>query len=266
MSAGTKIEWTDYTWPVVAGCRKRSPGCANCYATRDSWRLAHNPNPKIASAYAGATESARDWTGQVRWLKERLHWPEHWKKPGRIFVSNMAELFDTEVPLSFVMDVFEITEMVKRHTYQFLTKLPWRMRLAARMYFGDPQEIANIRFGFSAENQEWFDRRWKHVEGLADDGWPVFVSAEPLLEPITLPDSFLDRRHQAQVIVGGESGPGARPMELDWARSLRNQCQARGVHFFFKQTGGRVGHGEKTLDGEEWKQETDLRFQMSNFK
>lgn len=270
MSDGTPIEWTDATWPIVAGCEKESPGCKNCWAIRDSWRLAHNPNPKVSVVYKGTVHkvgSQLAWTGMVRPLPERLAWPLHWRKPRKIFVCSQSDLFHPKVPFDFIDQAFAVMAMCPRHKFQVLTKHPDRML----EYFSDPSRAAaiggaqfemasanlrmvvegytglvhtrlplkNVWLGFSAENQKYFDLRWPQIKDLAYTGWLVWASLEPLIGPINLGQAFtlITRDKYARetllkwVVAGGESGPKARPSHPDWFRSLRDQCAAAGVLF-----------------------------------
>lgn len=132
MSASTNIEWTDASWPVVAGCEKLSAGCANCWAIRDAWRMSHNPNPAVSEVYAGTAKKtaggALNWTGIVRLLSQRLDWPLRWRQPKKIFVCNQSDLFHEDVPHEFIAAVFAVMMAAPQHTFQVLTKRAERMR------------------------------------------------------------------------------------------------------------------------------------------
>lgn len=252
------IEWTQETWNPVVGCTHVSEGCEHCYAAREaSGRLKTHP------IYAGLAEGGR-FTGEVRLLPERLDQPLRWRRPRVVFVNSMSDLFHDEVPDEFIEQVFVVMARTPWHTYQVLTKRPGRMasllnrpdvgrtfivnRAASELsdaglapFQGShvpPWPLPNVWLGTSVENQRWADVR---IPKLLDTPAAVrFLSCEPLLGPVTFeglagwPDApaLVD-----WVIVGGESGPKARPMHPNWARSLRDQCVAAGVDFFFKQWG-----------------------------
>lgn len=261
MSDNSKIEWTDATWNPMVGCEDVSPGCANCYAKRSIWRLQHNPNPKIAAANAGLTKRLSNgrigWTGAVNCLPDRLDAPLHWKKPKKIFVNSQSDLFHKDVPDAFIDDVFATMTEAHWHTYQVLTKRPERMAhymnsRTGKWYRGYPQ---SVWLGTSVENQETADERIPWL--LQTPAVLRFLSCEPLLGPLKLfqylnwpkctcdgeyapceeCDALGPRTDIGWCIVGGESGPGARPAHPDWYRSLRDQCQNADVPFFFKQHG-----------------------------
>jgi len=317
MSTTTKIEWTrgddgspGKTWNPLIGCERVSPGCHRCYAMGVARIREFNPNPKIQQAFAGTTlneGNGVDWTGKVNLLGDRLTEPLSWKKPAKVFVNSMSDLFHKDVPLDFIVRTFAIMALTPQHTYQILTKRHARMRSVLkdlckcgnghvpgvefrsamawacskanpdripglpddaehRVYFDTPWPLPNVHVGVSVENQKWADIR---IPALVDTPAAVrFISAEPLLGPVTL----FDRDHSGHerdwdggdwtcldcstdektvpwramdrsrlgidwVIVGGESGPGARAMHPDWARSLRDQCVAADVPYLFKQWG-----------------------------
>ena len=221
----TKIEWTDETWNPVTGCTKVSAGCANCYAE------------VIARRFWGE----RDFT-DVQCHPERLEQPLKWKKPRRVFVSSMSDLFHEDVPMDFIINCFEVMRSLPRHTFQVLTKRPIRMM---NYYRGRAAYYPNVWLGMSVENQQNMMR----VPYLRDWAGVKFVSLEPLLNPIDLGNTD----NIDWVIVGCESGPKARPMNLDWVRDIRDQCVAADIPFFFKQ---RMADGKKIempeLDGKVW--------------
>ena len=234
MSDHSKIEWTDSTWNPVTGCTRVSEGCRNCYAERVL--------PRTGQSF-----------DKVVCHPDRLNVPLHWKKPRRIFVNSLSDLFHEDVPDEFIAKIFLTMLSAKQHTFQILTKRPRRMldllekpssAFPLAMMVGDT--LPNVWLGVSCEDQRTADERIPLL--LQTPAAVRFISAEPLLGPIDLSHiggkSAVAYRMVAKeprrlnwVIVGGESGPGARPMHPDWARSLRDQCQAAGVPFFFKQWG-----------------------------
>ena len=228
----TTIEWTEATWNPVTGCSKVSPGCSNCYAERMAKRLQAMGQPNYRDGFA------------VRTHEHMLEVPVGWKKPRMVFVNSMGDLFHEEVPFTFVKSVFEVMERTPRHTYQLLTKradhlvkiapfLPW------------PK---NVWMGVTVED----NKRLSRVEKLRIVPSAIrFLSIEPLLGP--LPDLCLDEIDW--VIVGGESGPGARVMQRDWVLDIRNVCVDNRVPFFFKQWGGlRKKSAGRELENRTWSQ------------
>jgi protein gp37 len=281
MATNTSIEWADKTWSPIIGCDRVSPGCGHCYAINTARIREANPNPKISAAFAGTTErneNGVDWTGRVNLLSERLDQPLHWKKPSRIFVNSMSDLFHDAVPDEHIVAVFARMWWSPQHTFQVLTKRHGRMRsLLPRIeerlrkmecdlelvHAPTPLTwpLPNVWLGVSVENQKWADIR---IPALLETPAAVrFLSCEPLLGPVWISDhiwracsccdgeghdeacarcadSRCEDGHIRQldwVIVGGESGPKARAMHPDWARSLRDQCAQDHVPFFFKQWG-----------------------------
>ena len=246
------IEWTDAAWNPISGCAKMSPGCANCYAIRNAKRMAGNPNKAMQAAYQGlvtGSGSNLDWNGTVRTQPDRLDEPLHWRKPRRVFVNSLSDLFHKDVPEEFIAQVFATMEKAHWHQFQVLTKRSNRVRaLSAALPWPD-----NVWMGVSVENDQYMFR----IDDLRATGAKVkFLSLEPLLGP--LPD--LNLTGIDWVIVGGESGPKARQMQVEWARDIRDQCVAAGVPFFFKQfgcydeNGVRVGKKKsgRLLDGLLW--------------
>lgn len=269
MSAGTHIEWTDATWNPVVGCTRVSSGCDHCYAVRASHRLAGmgQANYKGLTVLNGKGE--RHFNGTVRCLPERLDDPLYWRKPRRVFVNSMSDLFHKDVPFKFVETVFGVMAVCPEHTFQILTKRPQRAAQfledrgdvidAARqcVLASDSRRLGfleceaclplgNVWLGTSCEDQATLDERVPHL--LNCPAAVRFLSLEPLLGSIDLRFGIVkdgDHVHVATpqemgihwVIVGGESGPGARPMHPDGVRSIRDQCVAAGVPFFFKQWG-----------------------------
>jgi protein gp37 len=325
MSDGTKISWTDASWPVTAGCEHVSDGCEHCYAAKlTSGRLKHLP------AYSGLAENGR-FNGQIRLLPDRLDWPSKWRKPRKVFVADMSDLFYDQVPDGYIARVWDVMAQNPQHTFQVLTKRRSRMRSWMRRWadrdgdraadspetgmppmprgpeafrasaytsgrsslFADmldsmgtppegcayplydwmdgwrfwPTEMFNVWLGVSAENQHWADIR---IPSLLDTPAAAvrFVSAEPLLGPIDLrvhlaghcpehdfPGGFCVQRHHrgvqhlSWVIVGGESGPGHRPMDVAWLESIVKQCQNAGVAVWVKQDSGpRAGQQGRIPD------------------
>ncbi len=232
MSTESAIEWTEVTWNPVTGCTKVSPGCAHCYAERMSRRLQAMGVGKYENGFSvTAHESV-------------LHEPLQWKRPRLVFVNSMSDLFHQSVPSTFVEAVFDVMNRASRHTFQVLTKRPVCVARLSRRLRWTP----NIWLGTSIESEKWLAR----LPALKETGARTkFLSLEPLLGP--LPN--LELRGLDWVIVGGESGPGARPMEPDWVRDIRDRCVETAVPFFFKQWGGvfkkRTG---RVLDDRIWNQ------------
>lgn len=230
MAGNSHIEWTDATWNPVTGCSKISPGCKNCYAERMARRLKAMGQPNYANGFRATLHP------------HMLHLPLTWRKPRRVFVNSMSDLFHDDVPLEFIRQVFAVMAEANWHQYQLLTKRSARALELDRQLDWHP----NIWLGVSIENADYVHR----IEDLRRTGAHVrFLSLEPLLGP--LPDLDLDGIDW--VIVGGESGPRARPMKPEWVRQIRDQCLECGVPFFFKQWGGpfksRTG---RVLDGRTW--------------
>jgi protein gp37 len=232
----SNIEWTESTWNPVTGCTKVSQGCRNCYALRDWPRLSANPQ----TVYFG-----RAFT-DVQCHDDRLGQPLEWKKPRRIFVNSMSDLFHAAVPDGFIAGVFSTMMLADQHTYQILTKRPERMR--AFLHSREWAPPAHIQIGVSCEDQMTWEERVPEL--LAIPAAVKFVSLEPLLGQIDArgrtskdqqisipPASDWPLAGLQWVIVGGESGPAARPMSPAWARWLRDQCEIARVPFFFKQWG-----------------------------
>jgi protein gp37 len=263
MADSSKIEWTDTTWNPTTGCDKVSPGCDNCYACGLAKRLKgmgsakyqNDGDPRTSGPGFGLTVHP-----------DTVNDPFTWKKPRKVFVNSMSDLFHDDVPNRFIAEVFAVMAATPQHTYQVLTKRHGRMRsllrdgtfrAAVEIYLANRLRVTeaelswplpNVWLGVSVEDQKWADIR---IPALLDTPAAVrFLSCEPLLGPVdleqslasreasrALPDMPLARYWIDWVIVGGESGPGARPMDPAWARSLRDQCQAGGVPFHFKQWG-----------------------------
>jgi protein gp37 len=236
MASATRIEWTDATWNPVTGCSKITRGCDFCYAERFSERF--------RGVSGHPFENGFDLT-----LKpERLRQPLGWREPRRVFVNSMSDLFHKELPKSFVDAVFATMEEANWHTFQVLTKRSSLMVRYLRGRYGKRFAPAHIWLGVSVENAE-NAVRLKHLR--AAQASTKFVSFEPLLGSV----GTVDLAGIDWAIVGGESGPRARPMAEDWAIEIRDQCRAAKVAFFFKQWGGiRPKSGGRLLRGREWNQ------------
>jgi len=236
MGDKSAIEWTDATWNPVTGCTKVSPGCKHCYAERLAARLQAMGNPRYRNGF------------RVTLHPDQLQLPLRWAQPRRIFVNSMSDLFHEAVPEAFIQEVFAIMARAPWHIFQVLTKRAERLvALAPRLRWP-----AHVWQGVSVENARYASR----VASLVTVPAQVrFLSVEPLLGPISgLP---LDGIHW--VIVGGESGPGARPANPAWVREIRDQCVAVGIPFFFKQWGGKTAKsGGRILDDRTWDQLPDL--------
>jgi len=242
MNGKTGIEWTEATWNPVTGCTKVSAGCKNCYAER------------ITQRFGG------DFS-KIELHEGRLDWPLHHRKPVMIFVNSMSDLFHESVPFGFIDKVFAVMAMSPRHTFQVLTKRPERMakyttsrgdctdgvRAMGRLVYSGPYDemlececsmpLSNVWLGTSVEDQATADERIPHL--LRCPAAVRFISYEPALGPVDLSRHLCTSSPSSLhwVICGGECGPKARPMHPDWARSVRDQCRAAGVPFFFKQWG-----------------------------
>lgn len=237
----SRIEWTEATWNPVAGCTVLSPGCSNCYAMRPAARQVLLRTQK----YVGTTRMSGGrpkWTGLVNVDEVVLQAPRKWKKGRKIFVNSMSDLFHEGVPLDFLRRTFAVMAETPQHTYQALTKrAEYLEQRSKELPWPD-----NLWMGVSVENADY---TWR-IDHLRRVPAAVrFLSLEPLLGP--LDHLNLDGIHW--VIAGGESGPGARPMQPEWARSIRDQCVRAGVAFHFKQWGGidKKSAGRE-LDGREW--------------
>lgn len=230
MSEKSTIEWTDSTWNPVTGCTKVSTGCKHCYAETFAERWRGVPGHPFEHGF------------DLRLWPQRLRLPLEWKKPRMIFVNSMSDLFHERVPIEFIAEVFDTMTRAHWHTFQVLTKRSERMAsLAQRLVW--PR---NVWMGVSIENARYL-RRIDHLRVVP--AGVRFLSIEPLLARVgTLQLDAID-----WVIVGGESGPGARSLDPAWVREIRDQCVASGVPFFFKQWGGvRKDRTGRLLDGRAW--------------
>jgi protein gp37 len=263
MGDRSTIHWTDATWNPVTGCSKVSPGCANCYAEALSLRRGWTTKP-------WTPENAAE---NVVLHPDRLGQPLRWRRPRRVFVNSMSDLFHELVPMNFLASIWEVMEQTPQHVYQILTKRADLMRRRAGEHDGMTFAfgvLPNVWLGVSVESQRWADER---IPLLLETPAAVrFVSCEPLLGPLDL-GGLLSRcllhdgpgracnHHQCSkarsldwVIAGGESGSGHRPMELDWARGLRDQCIAARVPYFYKQNSGPRPGMQRELDARLWEE------------
>ncbi len=230
MTSKSSIEWTDSTWNPVTGCTKISPGCKNCYAERMAKRLKAMGQPNYKNGF------------NLTLHPHMLRRPLEWKKPSLIFVNSMSDLFHQDVPLEFILQVFDTMKEANWHQFQILTKRSERlMELSSKITWPD-----NVWMGVSVENQEYVYR----IDHLRKTEAKIkFLSMEPLIGPVT--EMNLDNIDW--VIVGGESGPRSRPIEKKWVLGIRDQCKKAYVPFFFKQWGGT--NKKKTgrlLQGRTW--------------
>jgi protein gp37 len=241
MAENSTIEWTDATWNPVTGCTKISAGCDNCYAERFAERFRGVPGHPFERGF--------DLT--IR--PERLTQPLAWAKPRLIFVNSMSDLFHKEVPKDHIARVFDTMERTHWHIYQVLTKRSTLLMKFLNERYNASAPPAHIWFGVSVEDRQATSR----IVHLRKANAAVrFLSIEPLIAPV----GKLDLRAIDWVIVGGESGPRARPMDPRWAIDIRNQCLDAGVAFFFKQWGGRSPKsGGRLLEGQEWSQFPAIR-------
>lgn len=245
MMAGTSaIEWTDLTWNPTTGCRKVSPGCDHCYAATLAKRLKAMGSPRYQI-------DGPDGPGFGLTLHaDKLEEPLGWRKPRRVFVDSMSDLFHPGIPEDFLRDVFDVMARAPQHRFQILTKRPARMAevITRLLSAGGGHPLANVWLGTSVESVGYLSR----IDALRRTPAAVrFLSLEPLLG--RLPGLCLTDIDW--VIVGGESGPGHRPIDPEWVRQIRDRCLEEGVAFFFKQWGGRTPKaGGRLLDGRTWDQ------------
>lgn len=288
MSDRSAIEWTDATWNPLSGCTKISPGCGNCYIVRTPpFRI---QGRRFSRPGGGDRPQDGDGIGATTGVQlhpERLTQPLSWRKPRKVFVNSLSDMFHSAVPSDYVASIFAVMALAERSQFQVLTKRAGRMtallsspqfteqvwtalltiskgqhlsipdHLVDRFHHGGPagqaRQLPNLWLGVSVESQQWADLR---IPKLIRTPWASvrFLSCEPLLGPITLPAEHL--AGISWVIVGGESGPKARPMHAGWVRQLREQCHTAGVPFFFKQAGAVLarewGLKGKGADPAEW--------------
>lgn len=230
MSSKSAIEWTESTWNPLTGCTKISPGCKHCYAERMAKRLQAMGQPNYRNGF------------QLTLHEHSLEIPLHWKQPQMIFVNSMSDLFHEEVPLEYILRVFATMSKASWHTFQVLTKRSDRLlELDKELLWPE-----NVWMGVSVENQSYTFR----VDHLRETHAVIkFLSLEPLLGPL----ANLNLSGIHWVIVGGESGPGARPIQESWVRDIRDQCLDANIPFFFKQWGGtNKKKSGRELDGKTW--------------
>lgn len=276
MANNSNIEWTDSTWNPLAGCTWASPGCDRCYAAVMAHRLdamaqadvEAGRNPGRKAKYMGVTHKRNDgrvmFNGKINLDEAALNEPFTWKKPRLVFVNSMSDLFHKDVPFEFVAKVFSVMMNAKQHTFQVLTKRPDRMAAFFDWYLNETlaphwasfYPLPNVWLGTSVEDQDAADKRIPEL--LKVPARVRFLSCEPLLGPVQISQHLFAGWHKWKplinwVIVGAESGHGARLMSEDWVRSLRDQCQAAGTAFFYKQdsVAGRKIHVPE-LDGKQW--------------
>lgn len=279
MADNSKIEWTDATWNIITGCSVVSPGCTNCFAQRlAGTRLRNHPSR------AGLTKESKAgpvWTGDVRFNPEWLDQPTRWTRPRRIFVCAHGDLFHHAVSDEWLDAIFDVMERCPQHTFQILTKRAERMHQYILRVRGGKPVLPNVHLGVSVEDQTRADERLPYL--VMTPAEVRFISYEPALGPLDLrkipmqavvPNLFMRHRYDVlragiwtdqgfgfvnhrdmtdhrihQVIFGGESGPNARPAHPDWAKYMRDECEAAGVAFFFKQWGEWHPHGQQLADG-----------------
>lgn len=232
MAAASHIEWTNATWNPVTGCTKISEGCENCYASIMAKRLKAMGNPKYRNGFDVTTHECS------------LEIPLHWRKPRLVFVNSMSDLFHVDVPQSFILRVFEIMATAEQHIFQVLTKRPERMVEVCKT-LNIPE---NVWLGVTVESNRHFDRifRLRQIKSKTR-----FVSFEPLLSDV----SNVDLTDIDWAIVGGESGPGSRPIQKHWVENIRAKCNEESIPFFFKQWGGiNKKKSGRILDGRTWDQ------------
>jgi protein gp37 len=230
MADNSAIEWTEATWNPVTGCDEVSPGCAHCYAKTFAERWRGVPGHPYERGF-----DLQLWPG-------RLEHPLKWSRPRMIFVNSMSDLFHEDIPVHYIEQIFDVMGRAEHHTFQILTKRHERLvQLAASLEWHP-----NIWIGVSIENRR-FVKRADYLRRV--DAAVRFISAEPLLGPL----DGLNLTDIHWLIAGGESGPGHRPVKVEWLRDLRQQCATDGVAFFFKQWGGRTPKaGGRELDDRTW--------------
>jgi protein gp37 len=248
MTQHTQIEWTDATWNPTTGCTKISPGCDNCYAER------------IAERFRGVVGHPYERGFDLTLRPERLSQPLKWKSSKMIFVNSMSDLFHKAVPQNFIDKIFEIMEQADWHVFQILTKRSPKLQSYVNRRYSSGGAPAHIWIGVSIED----GNRLSRLQHLRRTNAPIkFLSLEPLIGRI----GHLDLRGISWVIVGGESGSGHRSVDPEWVREIRDQCNASGTAFFFKQWGGKTPKsGGRELDGIEWNQYPTMPTQKGSFE
>lgn len=240
MGQHSAIEWTEATWNPVRGCSRISEGCRFCYAERMASRFARPGMP--FAGYARSMKGGPRWTGKVTPVEDALDLPLHWRRPRRIFVNSMSDLFHEKLPVEFIQRVFDVMRQAHWHQFQVLTKRSARLAEISSKIAWSP----NIWMGVSVESNEVASR----IDDLRGTGAYVkFLSLEPLIG--ALPG--LDLKGIDWIIVGGESGPGARPMAYEWVKDLLDQAKSANVAFFFKQWGGvNKKRNGREFEGRTW--------------
>jgi protein gp37 len=234
MALNSAIEWTDATWNPVTGCVEVSPGCDHCYAKVFAERWRGIPGHHYEQGF------------DLKLWPERLNLPLQWKKPRRIFVNSMSDLFHKDVPNDFIHQVFDVMTRATQHNFQILTKRPRRLERYTTEFWPNLAEHQHIWLGTSIEDNTY---TWRANHLRRTPAAVRFISAEPLLGPL----DGLDLTDIHWLIAGGESGVGHRPCDPAWVRLLRQQCQDTSVAFFFKQWGGQTSKaGGRHLDGRTW--------------
>jgi protein gp37 len=278
MAGNSNIAWTNKTWNPVRGCERVSEGCRKCYAeilaARHSYPGGWGEGIAEWVTRPGGKKEAR-WTGVLRTVEDRLEAPLRWRKPARVFVNSMSDLFHKDVPEHFIDNVFAVMAQCPQHTFQILTKRPQRMwaymaeknrhylvlhTISALGMMNCPWPLPNVWLGVSCEDQATMEERVPLL--LKTPAAVRWISAEPLLGPISFEGCWVPYENPAihinwlekldWVVIGGESGSGARPLELDWARSLIAQCQAVGAKVFVKQDNGSRPGMQGRFTAEEW--------------
>jgi protein gp37 len=241
MAVVSDIEWTDATWNPVRGCTKISPGCTHCYA--------HT----FAERFRGVSGHAYEQGFDLRLVPEKLVEPLKWPSSKRVFVNSMSDLFHEDVPVGYIARVADVICTAPWHTFQILTKRPSRLAALSATTLDRIRVCSHVWWGVSVENKRHGLPRLSVLRDL--DLGLRFLSIEPLLEDL----GEIDLSGIGWVIVGGESGPGARPIHPDWVRSLRDQCLAARIPFFFKQWGGvQKKKSGRLLDGQSYDEMPDL--------
>ena len=233
MALTTKIEWTNITWNPVTGCTEVSPGCDHCYARR------------FAERFRGVAGHYFEHGFDVTLRPSKLEEPKKWKRPRRVFVNSMSDLFHRDVSDLYIDQIFDVMESQSHHTFQVLTKRPERMKRYAIRRHHRRRIAPNIWLGTSVESNDY---AWRARMLAETPAHLRFLSVEPMIGPIDL----VVLEGVGWVIAGGESGPGQRPMDVKWVRELRDRCVAGGIPFFFKQW--HKGTTGRELDGQLWEQ------------
>ncbi|HVT36970.1 MAG TPA: DUF5131 family protein [Nevskiaceae bacterium] len=243
MAARSTIEWTQSSWNFISGCSRQSPGCLNCYAASIAYRFSGPGLPY--EGLARLVNGKPAFTGKVKFNADALNLPRTWKNPRFIFVNSMSDLFHRNVSDDIIDSAFNVMAETPRHTYQVLTKNPQRMiRWLARPFeqtgLTHRPPYSNVILGASIEDAKRARDRFPNLCLVGEDGWRTMVSMEPLLQAVEIPQRYLNLGPRAWVIVGGESGPGARPFNVEWAEQIVAQCRSASVNVFVKQVGSRA--------------------------